>query len=370
MNSRAVGVQGGLALAGLISAYLTWQRQPELMAGEVFAVDIPKGDLEKVRYEDPDMKLWSEVRRDKDAEGTFIAVQLSGSDASGAQMPAGHPVVPLKVPDRTVRGNDSAQRLFERLAPLRATRALGVLDKAKLKDLGLDTTKKRLEIVARGTKRKFAIAPAPPGGSHPYVRDEGDGRVYIIDRSILQDMQSASANLVERRMHSFKLEDVDRVVVSGPGGKKKEFKASRVDPQMPGIRLTPAGADKPDDMAKNWHDKVWNLFPAEVLGKGEVPKEGPPAGAVRVEYFSRGRPLGWTEVSKPPAGSAGAAAAKPATPPDQAISEPPKPPGATPPPPSASDALYARSEFTLGWVKLPQDANTILPDAEKLLDKK
>jgi hypothetical protein len=344
MNTRGVAVQGGLAAAALLAAYFTWQRQPELVAGEVYALDIAKGDLEKLRYEDQDLHSFAELVKDKDENGSFVSVHLSGSDATGARMPSNHPMVPIKVPERFVRGNEAASRLFERVAPMRATRALGVLDGAKLKDLGLDTTKKRLEVVGRGTKRRYAIAPAPPGGMDPYIRDEQDGRVYIISRTILSDLQSATTNLVERRLHSFKLEDVDRVIVYA-SGKKKEFKANRIE-ELPGVRLTAAGADKPDETAKNWHDRVWNLFPSDVLGRGEAPDGGSPKTAVRVEYFMRGRSLGWVELARKPAPAANESTATPA---------PPTP-----------DAAYGRSEFSLGWMKLPQDANALINEGESL----
>jgi hypothetical protein len=342
MNARAVAVQGGLAVAGLLSAYFTWQRQPELTAGEVFALDVAKSDLEKVRFEDQETKSWAELIRDKDENGTFVDLHLSGSDASGIPMPSGHPSVPIKVPERTVRGNEAALHLFEKLAPLRATRALGTLDAAKLKDLGLDTTKKHIEVVARGTKRRFAIAPAPLGGTDPYIRDEQDQRVYIIARSILSDLQSASVNLVERKMHTFPIEDVDRVVIAtGGGAKKKEFRGSRID-QLPGIRLSAPGSEKADETAKNWHDRVWNLFPSEVMGKGELPTNGAPKVAVRVEYFSRGRSLGWVELAR----DAGT---------NESTAQP------------AASVTYSRSEFSLGWMKMPADAANLITEGESLV---
>jgi hypothetical protein len=338
MNGRAVAVQGGLALASLVTAYFTWQRQPELQVGEVFAIDLATSDLDKVRYEDQELKSWSELIRDKDANGRYVQVHSSGSDASGVPMPSNHPAVAIKVPERTVRGNEAALHLFDKLAPLRASRALGTLDATKLKDLGLDTTKKRIEVVGRGTRRRFAIAPAPPGGNDPYIRDEQDGRVYIVARSILTDLQSASVNLVERRLHSFPIEDVDRLVVTA-GGKTKEFKAGRMG-ELPGIRLTAPNSEKADETAKNWHDRVWNLFPTEVMGKGELPASGAPKVAVRVEYFSRNRSIGWVELGREAPANESTAA--------------------------PSTTTYTRSEFSLGWMKMPPDAAALATEGEKL----
>jgi hypothetical protein len=344
MTGRAVALQGGLAAAALVAAYLTWQRQPELAAGEVFVLDITKNDLEKVRYDDEQFKNWSELTKGKDADGSFVYLQLSGYDSTGVPLPAGHPGIPLKVPERLVRGNETAFRLFEKFAPMRAYRALGVLDETKLKELGLDETKKFLEITARGVKHRFGVVPAPPGGNHPYVQNVEDKKVYIVDRQFLSDMQAAPTNLVERRMHSFRIEEIDRIVLSG-GGKRKELVASRIE-SYPGIRLAPADSpDKPDETLKNWHDRIFNLFPAEVLGKDEVPPPGQPVLALKVEYSARGRPIGWLEI------------ARNAQPAESNTEAPP------------AEVIFARSEFTAGWMKLSGDANGLLSEGETLLAK-
>ena len=351
MTGRGAVIQGSLAVAALAAAYLTWQREPGLSTGEVIAVDLAKSDLEKVRYEDKESKSWVALGRGKDDNGSFVTVHLSGSDSSGVALPSGHPFVPLKVPERVVRANEAGARLYERFAPLRASRSLGVLDAAKLKDLGLDTTKKHLEIAGRGGKRRFGIVPAPPGGNDPYVRDEADGRVYIIARQLLSDLQAASTNLVERRLHSFRLEDVDAVTVTA-GAKKKELKASRFE-DLPGVRLAPvATPDQADSTAKNWHDRVWNLFPSEVMGKTETPDEGPPVVAIRIDYRSRGRPLGWVELARNAKKPAAAATESPA----QAA-------------PAGPESAYGRSEFTLGWMKLSTEAFTLMTEGESLAGK-
>jgi hypothetical protein len=344
MTGRSVTVQGALAAVGLLAAYLTWQRAPELEASETVVLDITKNDLEKVRFEDAEAKSWVELSRGKDDQGPFTYVRLSGHDASNVALPSGHPTIQVKQPERLVRGNESAQRLFERFTPLRATRALGTLDANQLKEFGLDTAKKAVEVSWRGGKRRFAIVPAPPGGSDPYVKDQQDGRVYIVNRQILSDLQAAQTNLLERRFHGFFLEDIDRVVVTA-GDKKRELVASRQDEGLPGIRL--ASADKPtefDQTARNWHDRVWNLFPSEVLGKDEVPPPSKPVVAIRVDYSSRGRPLGWIEIAK--------AGAPPAS-------------GGAP-----SSEVYARSEFTAGWMRLPADGASLISEGEALAGRK
>jgi hypothetical protein len=345
VTGRSVAIQGGLALLVLVLAYTTWQRPPEKQAGEVFVLDLTKNDLDKVRFEDQEAKSWSELAKGKDDEGTFITLRLSGFDSTGAALPSGHPGIALKQPERLVRANETGAKLFEKFAPLRAQRSLGVLDAAKLKELGLDKTKKFVEITARGRARRFAIVSAPPGGDNPYIQDVGDKKVYIVPRAVMSDLQAASTNLPERRLHSFRIEDVDRVTLSS-AGKTRELVAARIE-DFPGIRLAPAATpDKPDATLKNWNDRVFSLFPTEVLGQGEVPAAGNPTVVIRVEYFSRGRRIGWTELARGSAPAVSTATAPPATP------------------------GFARSEFTLGWFKLAGDAQSLINEAETLVAKK
>jgi hypothetical protein len=347
VNARAVAIQGGLAFGALVLAYATWQRPSESSSTNAFVLDLTKNDLEKIRFDDQEGKTWSELTRGDERDGSFVFVNLSGYDSSDAGLPSGHPGVVLKMPDRLVRGNESAQRLFERFSPLRATRALGVLDSGKLKELGLDAPKKTLEVTARGVKHKYAIVPAPPGGTEPYLKDLQDSRVYIVDRSILTDMQSARTNLVERRMHGFPIEEIDRVVIEA-GGARRELSAGRIEKNYPGIKLAPIDApDKPDETLKNWHDRVFSLAPTEVLGKGEKPASGVPVTALRLTYSSRGRPLGWMELARPPTDAISPAAGTP-----------------------APTEVYARTEFTAEWVRLAPDAQNLLTEGEKLAAKK
>src|SRR5262249_41753510 len=111
------------------------------------------------------------------------------------------------------------------------------------------------------------------------------------------------------------------------------------------------GKDKPDERAKNWHDRVWRLVPTEVLGKGEKPAAGNPEVMVQIEYTMRGHKVGSIEIAKlnPP---------------------PPAPPAAgapTPPPPQAE--YFARTEYTIGWVKLSATTGDLLSEAEKVVSE-
>lgn len=363
MTGRAAAFQGLLAALGLLAAFLTWQRDPSLESDAAYVLDVTKNQLEKIRFEegavDPGTKTakeWVELFRTDDT----VWVRLSGREGGNMPLPSGHPVVQSAVPERVVRGSASATKMWELFAPLRASRALGTLDDKMLQDLGLkpapvdgkdgkDGTKKidskRLLVTAKGVTRTFTLVPSPPGGTEPYLRSDDDGRVFIVNRQILTDFESARSNLVERKLHDFMLQDFDKMVVT-VGDKKKDYTFKKYE-DRPGGQLLPAGAgDKPDETAANWHERVFALFPADVMGKDEAPVAGTPRTALRIDYFYRGRPLGWLELAR--VGADG-----------QPVGGDPS---VTPP---RSEAL-ARSEFTAGWMKLSVDAQPLVEEGVTL----
>lgn len=361
MTRRAATIQGLLALAGLVAAYLTWQREPSLESGQAYVLDITKSELQTVRYEELDRVAPSKAPDDKTAtpppevkvrdwvelssttldDGRAVWVRLAGRGGASVDLPSGHPVVQTAIPERTVRGNDGADKLWTLFAPLKASRALGVLDADKLKDLGLAEPKKRVTVTYKGITKTFDLAPPPPGGTEPYVRDVEDGQVYIVARQILTDFQAARSNLVERKLHAFALQDIDKLVITA-NGKKKEFQFRRFE-NRPGGDLLPAETpEKPDQTAGNWHDRVFALFPADVLGKDEKPASGEPTVVVRVEYFYRGKPLGHLDLARVGASSAGSE-------------------GSTP-----TGEVLARSEYSAGWMTLAVDAQALVAEGESL----
>ncbi|HEX7599935.1 MAG TPA: hypothetical protein VF518_17075, partial [Polyangia bacterium] len=325
------------------AAYLTWQRQPELQSGESFILDITNNELQLVRFDDEDAKSWVELQPSSDANGSFISLHLSGKDAQEAKEAKDKTPAAKAIPERILRGSEAAKALFERFAPLRAVRALGVMEAAKLKDLGLATAKKHLTVQTRSGRRVFDLAPAPMGGTDPYLRDQADGRVFVVTRSILSDFQAASNSLVERHLHGFRLEDADRASMAA-GSAKKEFRVAR-SADGHGVEIAASTTpDKPDSSARTWHERAFGLWATESLGKGEKPAEGEPELKLRLEYFARGRSLGWVDLAE-------------AAPPVEAVSTAA---------PAAKKTFYARSENTAGWVKLANDSESLFSEGVKL----
>jgi hypothetical protein len=331
MRTRGAAIQGGLAALGLLAAYATWQREPERTAGEAVVLDVSKSDLQKVRFDDG--TTWVEMTQKKEGDGPVVWLRLSPNEKA-------------KTPEREVRGNEGALKLWEKLAPLRATRALGTLGPEKLKELGLDAAKKHFELTARGVTHKYKVGSPAFNVSEPYVIDEADQRVYVLGGGVLSDLGAAGVRLQDRTLHAFKQNEFDALAVS-TGGKKRELKVT--NPQTPATAKLVGKTGKTDDQAKNWHDKLWRLFVTDVLGKGEKPSAGEPSITLRVDYKEAGRDAGFIELGRltaPP---------------------PPAPANTSTPPAAPATEVYARTEHTAGWVKLPALADDLLKEADKIV---
>jgi hypothetical protein len=346
VTGRAAATQGGLAVLGLLVAHFTWQREPERAPGAVAVIDATKADVTRVHFEDDNGSVDLNRGGGGDAPAVWLH-QVTTRKAATVNNP--HEKAPPKPPEdgkkieRDLAGSEAAVKLMDQFAPLLSPRAFGVLDASKLKELGLDAPKRKLEVTVKGDVRHYEIGqPGNATGGESFVRDTRDNRVYLMPRGMLNDLQNSS-HLVDRKLHGFEPLDFDRLVIS-TGGKQKDYvQVGRESRTTAG--LAPAKTpDKRDQMAKNWQDQVWRLFPSEILGKGETPTGGAPAVALRVDYYDGKKPLGWIELAKVEPAPAGAASSSP----------PPAP------------EYYARTEHTAGWVKLNSGAQ-LVADAQKLI---
>jgi hypothetical protein len=339
MKPRGALLQSALALVGLGAVYATWQKPEQPSSDEVVILDLPRGDLHRIRYQDG--TRWIELERRADPSGVAYwvrhakVVEGAAENRDGGVASLSSPPQDKTAP-REVRASDTAQKVYERFEPFRASRALGTLDPAKLRELGLEGSVKTLELEGRTGKHRFKISTTVLGAGSPYLQSEPDGRVYLLGNPAVSDLESAPVRLVDRTLHAFKVSDFDGFSVKA-GNKSREFVARILNPKA-AVVAPKSAPNKPDEFARNWHDKVWRLVVLEVLGKGEVPPTGEPLVAVRIDYSKKGSAVGWLELARP-----GAAASA-----------------------SVNKELYARSEHTAGWVKLPAAVEEIIKEAPKI----
>ena len=117
------------------------------------------------------------------------------------------------------------------------------------------------------------------------------GSVYLVPSTIISQLEGGQTQLVDRRLHTFKQAELDSLVVKA-GDKQREL-VQTTDEQGTVRIASKSKPDKPDDLSRNWTDKVWRLVAIDVLGKGEAPLTGEPKVEGRIEYLRRGKAMGW-----------------------------------------------------------------------------
>jgi len=221
--------------------------------------------------------------------------------------PPGTPIHEVKetVTTKQFRGSDQADKLLELFAPLRSVRALGKVDDAKAKELGLTDSKKSLTVTARGTAVKFTIGGTSYGGGDSYVRDP-EGRVFLISQRLISDFEFAESRLMERRLHRFDRADFDRLEVTVGAKKRVLLQKSRQD-QQNFFFTEEATPDKRDDTLKNWVEKVMRMAINDYVAQGEEPQPvttAPMSGAatmgdiVTLRFFDGRKDLGSAVLSR------------------------------------------------------------------------
>lgn len=349
MKARSAALQGGLALAGLVAAYVTWQRPKDSGKPEsVTIVDASKNSLERVRYEDGTRLVEVEKKGRLMVTLAYLPGKrpvfdagvpvLDGGTDGGTDggidggMAAPPPTKPLEpAPDRTVFANDRADTLWAKLTPFEGTRALGTLPKEKLDEVGLSGSERKLELQVAGQKRRFTISKPVSGLVGNYAQDEANGNVFLISSSLFNELDPNSQLLVDRRLHLFKPPEYDAFTVK-IDGKTASFVSTGFDIPATAKVARAATPDKADELAKNWHEKIWNrLIVTEVLAAGEVPKAGEPIVRLRIDYTLKAQPKGWLELAQDPTGG-----------------------------------TWARSENTPGWVSVHQGTEEMILEGLKL----
>ncbi len=345
MKASSAAINGALAVAGLLAAYVTWQRPKELSGNDnITVLEASKSTLAKVRYEDGDRVL--EVFRPEGDKGVWLRQEVLATARVKVPIPGlleadggflindggrDIPTTPLVVPPpKELKGNERAEALMARFTPFEAVRALGKLSEAKQKELGLDGSLRKLTVTVAGQAHVFTVSTPMPGTVGNYLRDEKDSAVYLLTGSLLSELEPASQSLVDRRLHTFRGPDFDEFVLTFDD-KKRAF--LQKDAEIPStMKVFPKETpEKTDDLVRNWHDKVWNrLIVTEVLGKGENPQGGAPKVELRIDYLARGKSKGFVELGK-----------------------------------SSSGDLWARTENTASWVGLHTGTDDIIAEARK-----
>jgi len=351
LRARSAALQGAIAAGALALAAATWLRAPEPdTPGRVVIAELPRGSVQSVVWDDGSHRVevervaqgqpdvWVRIARSPsllqpdagvDAGSRAALAPDAGAHADAGARGDGGPSaleVAPPAPDRELRGNEVAEKVLDQFSPFTAARPLGVPDTAKLRELGLDSGLRRLDVWTQARHLSFEVS-TPVGTGASYVRTE-DGRVYVLGGTVVQDLAAAASRLVDRRVHAFRPEDADRVVVR-LGTQSRTLVQKRVGGTAK--IFNDVRTETPDAYAQGWVERLNKVVPTDVLGRGEVPAEGEPRVELRVDFLRGSQALGFVEFAR------------------------------------AQSGWFARSEHSVGWMRVVGRAEGLLHDAERLV---
>lgn len=261
-----------------------------LQPGEVELWRGKPDDVTKVVVED-DRQVVTLERR-SDAHGAWYAGLVEPKPAApDASAPDAGPKKPKPRPVEraSFMSVEVAGKLVERLAPLRAKRAIGVIGADRAEEFGFHKPEGTLKVTVAGSEHVLLVGGTAAGSGDRYAREVQTEQVYVIDGAPVRDLKAGEARLIERSQHRWKVTDIDKATVSGGGQSRTVMRAGTEGRRFWADASTP---DKNDETSGNWLGKLERLRPSRFLD--QLPEGS--AKIVRVEYHAEGKTLGFLEL--------------------------------------------------------------------------
>ncbi|MCA9618243.1 MAG: DUF4340 domain-containing protein [Myxococcales bacterium] len=264
-----------------------------LAPGEVELWSGSSDRVEKVIYEGKTKVVTLE--RQSDAAGVWFkghvepAPEQPEAPGAGGGDGGAPPKPPPPVEPATFVSVEVAEKIGDAVASLRAKRAIGEVGDDRAKAFGLDAPDGTLVVEVGGKRHELVVGAAAPGSGDRYVRYKKDNLVYVIDASIIRDLEGGAGRLSERQQHEFKMADVQKASVASDDGKRDVIRSGTegrrfwADPSAPEVNVETIG---------NWLTKVDRLRPIKFV-------DALPEGAskvVRIDYADDKGALGYLEL--------------------------------------------------------------------------
>lgn len=312
IGKRSIFIHAGLVVTSAVLALGVWTRDKQskpMAAGDVTVWSGRPADVERIVYEGKKKRL--ELTAKKDDAGRYFVGTIEKEKAAPKPPPSADPdagappnapnAPDAPPPEKTVVGLVSitpAEKLLDMLAPLRSIRAVGQVPADKEADFGLNDPEGTLTVKIRDAERKLLIGGPTPGGGDRYVRDPGNGEVYILKADIFRNVDTPESALIERDLHEWKDADVVSARLTAGG---KTAAIVRGGPDTKRFWATSEAKDTADETIGNWMSKVDRMRPTEFVLQTPDPHET----VVHIEYSGSSGVLGYMDVVRGPVSDGG-----------------------------------------------------------------
>jgi hypothetical protein len=365
---RSVVVHGVLLVFALGLAWIVWTREEEgtdrTEAAEeeeasVVVWDLAADAVQEIAFQSEKRRVTVKVSGRGDARGFDVSTYRkderrrprradagpadAGARDGGPARDAGPPAdagpeIEIVETNKAFAGNAQLAEYLGKIAPLRAKRSFGSIDRRTTEEFELDEPRGSIVVKAGGRTYTLDVGGSTFGSSDAYVRDRRTRKVYLVGSAVVRDLEFGETRFMQRDLVRKEKKEIAKVVVSHAGKRRTIVQRNREEERN--ASWTDERSPTKNELYDNWMGRVLRLRALEYLPAGEEPRaEGestPPVPVLTIEYFDDAGSLGRVEIVK-------------------IESDPAE--------------FYARGDATRGWVKLSASlAEQVERDVETVLD--
>jgi hypothetical protein len=276
---RGVIVYAGLLLIALVLAYNAWTHEGEADLSEatvVLAAD--PDDLEGIDFSSDKVDVTLDVL--EDAHGKYVWVTATPKttgeqkDETKADEPP-DPHAPQPEEDdgkaEEFKAGKSGDTIVEGVAPFVVKRQLEGVAEDQLGELGLDPPEATLTIRRKGRDAKtFELGGGKYGGTNFYARDPDDGKIYVVDGTLVRPLQSAKRTLPDRTLVGVPNNEIEKIDVRS-GDASATFVQHNPDDAEATFWST-AGSEDKNAAVATWIDKTLAMRSSSYIASGSEPE--------------------------------------------------------------------------------------------------
>lgn len=261
---RAAAISGIVLAVALAGAWVEWTSEEVVdLEGKVVLLQGDADAISAVRWVSEDSE--ASIARMSDPRGSYFWVDYTrwSKELLPAAREGDDTGEPNEEPERKAtrsafKSASKADDLMASLSPMVAQRSLDVTDEAKLEAIGLTTPSASIEIVRGGRTQKLAVGGEAYGTRDYYVRHEETGKIYLVDRTLIQPLKYARTRLPDRSLFDVERADLTNVSIAADSRNLSLVHLNADDPTKAAWADTSA-ADVPLAQPTTWVDKFLEL---------------------------------------------------------------------------------------------------------------
>jgi hypothetical protein len=244
---KNLSVHIGLAVIGLVSAYVVWTSEaPSEADGDgVVVVDCTPEQLTRVTFTAERRNAVLEPRGEGDTRAFWITVERTPEEGEATEV--------------EFVTNEGIDEYLASIAPLKAVRSLGDVDPDIFEELELDEAHRAtLEVVCGDQETTFYVGGSTFGTGDRYLVGAQGGPVYLLTGEIVRGLENAEFQLMQRELHAFEMTEVSGLTVEASGQRKSLTQRDYQNPQA-AAWVNAESPDRINELYGNWLDRLSRL---------------------------------------------------------------------------------------------------------------